>query len=94
MKDNLKDIGILGRRHYDYLKTNKPTVINVMRMNGTLNSYLKGVNEQAEEMLFGLKEYISLYEHASQMKTADVSDYRQLAAFGTSAFLYRKRTFL
>ena len=52
MKDNLKDIGILGRRHYDYLKANKPTVINVMRMDGTLNYYLKSVNGQAEEMLF------------------------------------------
>ena len=51
MKDNLKDIGILGRRHYDYLKAHKPTVINVMRMNGTLNSYLKSVNAEAEEML-------------------------------------------
>ena len=54
MKDNLKDIGILGRRHYDYLKANKPTVINVMRMNGTLNDYLKSVNAEAEEMLFQL----------------------------------------
>ena len=44
MKDNLNGIGIFGRRHYDYLKKNKPTVINVMRMNGTLNSYLKSVD--------------------------------------------------
>ncbi|MBO4734605.1 MAG: TnpV protein [Clostridia bacterium] len=54
MKDNLKDVGILGRRHYDYLKANKPTVINVMRMNGTLNSYLKSVNANAVKMLFQL----------------------------------------
>ena len=54
MKDNLKDIGILGRRHYDYLKANKPTVINVIRMNGTLNDYLKRVNDEAEEMLYQL----------------------------------------
>ena len=27
-------------------------------------------------------EYVGLYEHAPQMKAADVSDYRQLAAFG------------
>ena len=25
MKDNLKDIGILGRRHYDYFKANLTT---------------------------------------------------------------------
>ena len=62
MKDNLKDIGIFGRRHYDYLKANKPTVINVMRMNGTLNDYLKGVNEQTEEMLFQLVKQLAKQE--------------------------------
>ena len=29
-----------------------------------------------------VREYVGLYEHAPQMKAADVSDYRQLAAFG------------
>ena len=29
-----------------------------------------------------MREYVGLYEHAPQMKAADVSDYRQLAAFG------------
>ena len=72
MKDNLKDIGILGRRHYDYLKKNKPTVINVMRMNGTLNSYLKGVNEQAEEMLFQLVKQMSKAEGVTEeLKATD-----------------------
>lgn len=66
MKDNLKDIGIFGRRHYDYLRKNKPTVINVMRMNGTLNSYLKGVNEQAEKMLFGLIKQIAKSEGTTE----------------------------
>lgn len=52
MKDNLKEAGIWGQRHYQYLKENRPTTINVMRMNGTLNSYLRDVNEQADEMVF------------------------------------------
>ena len=72
MKDNLKDIGILGRRHYVYLKKNKPTVINVMRMNGTLNDYLKGVNEQAEEMLFQLVKQMAKAEGVTeQLKATD-----------------------
>lgn len=72
MKDNLKDIGIFGRRHYDYLKENKPTVINVMRMNGTLNDYLKGVNVQAEKMLFQLVEQMKQAEGVTeQLKAAD-----------------------
>ena len=29
-----------------------------------------------------VREYVGLYEHAPQMKVADVSEYRQLAAFG------------
>ena len=29
-----------------------------------------------------VREYVGLYEHAPQMKAADVSDYRQLATFG------------
>ena len=72
MKDNLKDIGILGRRHYDYLKANKPTVINVMRMNGTLNDYLKSVNTEAEEMLFQLVEKMTKAEGVNeQLKATD-----------------------
>ena len=47
-------VGIWGQRHYRYLKENKPTVVNVMRMNGNLKSYLREVDEQAEEMLFQL----------------------------------------
>ena len=52
MRDNLKDVGIWGQRHYQYLKETKPSVIGVMRMNGNLISYLQSVNDQAEEMLF------------------------------------------
>ena len=72
MKDNLKDIGIFGRRHYDYLRKSKPTVINVMRMNGTLNSYLREVNDQAEEMLFQLVKQMAKAEGVTEkLKSAD-----------------------
>ena len=72
MKDNLKDIGILGRRHYGYLRKNKPTVINVMRMNGTLNDYLKSVNAEAEEMLFQLVKQLARQEGVTeQLKATD-----------------------
>ena len=54
MKDNLKGVGIWGQRHYQYLKENRPTTVNVMRMNGTVNSYLQEVDEQADEMLYDL----------------------------------------
>lgn len=66
MKDNLKDIGIFGRRHYDYLRKSKPTVINVMRMNGTLNDYLKSINAEAEEMLFQLVKQLVKQEGVTE----------------------------
>ena len=72
MKDNLNGIGILGRRHYDYLKATKPTVINVMRMNGTLNSYLKSVDTEAEEMLFQLVNQMAKAEGITEeLKATD-----------------------
>ena len=45
-------VGLWGYRHYEHLNHNQPTTINVMRMNGTLESYLKQVNQDAEDMLF------------------------------------------
>ena len=62
MKDNLKRVGIWGQRHYQYLKENRPTTVNVMRMNGTLNSYLREVDEQADEMCFQLVKQLAKQE--------------------------------
>lgn len=62
MKDNLKGVGIWGQRHYQYLKENRPTTVNVMRMNGTLNSYLREVDEQANEMCFQLVKQLAKQE--------------------------------
>lgn len=59
MKDNLKGVGIWGQRHYRYLKENRPTTVSVMRMNGTLNSYLRKVDEQADEMVFQLVKQLA-----------------------------------
>ena len=62
MKDNLKGVGIWGQRHYQYLKENRPTTVNVMRMNGTLNSYLREVDKQAEDMTFQLVKQLAKQE--------------------------------
>ena len=66
MKDNLKGIGIWGQRHYQYLKENRPTTVNVMRMNGTLNSYLREVDEQADEMCFQLVKQLAKQEGVTE----------------------------
>ena len=72
MKDHLKNVGIWGQRHYDHLKATKPSVINVMRMNGDLIPYLQSVNEQADEMFFQLVRQIAKQEGVTeQLKQQD-----------------------
>ena len=73
MKDSwIGSVGIWGQRHYQYLKENKPAVVNVMRMNGNLKSYLREVDEQAEEKLFQLVKQMAKDEGVDEaMKQRD-----------------------
>ncbi len=66
MKDDLKGVGIWGQRHYQYLKESRPTTVNVLRMNGTLNSYLREVDEQADEMFFQLVKQFAKQEGVTE----------------------------
>ena len=73
MKDSwIGQVGVWGQRHYQYLKENKPTVVNVMLMNNTLKQYLREVDEQAEEMLFQLVKQMAKDEGVDEaMKCRD-----------------------
>ena len=51
MNLNIGNIGVWGFRHYEFLKQNRPSTVGVMRMNGTLEGYLKEINQEATEML-------------------------------------------
>ena len=67
MKDGLiSKIGVYGQIHYRYLKENKPSVVNVMRMKGTLRSYLEEVNADAEEMLAHLETEMAKNEGVTE----------------------------
>ena len=66
MKDNLKNVGIWGQLHYQYLKETRPSLIGVMRMNGELNSYLQDINEQADEMNYQLIREIAKREGVTE----------------------------
>ena len=66
MKDNLKDVGIWGQRHYQYLKEATPSVIGVMRLNGSLNAYLQQVNGQADEMCYRLVKQMAKNEGVTE----------------------------
>ena len=60
MRDEfVKSIGIWGQRHYNYLKRNSPTVINAMRMKGTLEQYLRDIDLDAEEMFYQLVKQLA-----------------------------------
>ncbi len=54
MNLNIGNIGVWEFRHYEFLKQNRPSTVGVMRMNGTLEDYLKEVNQEASEMLESL----------------------------------------
>lgn len=51
MNLNIGNIGVWSFRHYEFLKQNRPFTVGVMRTNGTLEEYLKEVNQEATEML-------------------------------------------
>ena len=54
MKTELENIGAWGIMHYDFLYRNNRTVINVMRLNGTLNNYLADIDRDACDMFDSL----------------------------------------
>ena len=67
MKDAwIGQVGIWGQKHYQYLKENKPTTVNVMRTNGSLKQYLREVDEQAEEMLYQLVRQMAKDEDVTE----------------------------
>ena len=77
MKDEfVKNIGVWGQRHYAYLKKHSPTVINVMRMNGTLEQYLKEIDKDAKDMFDKLVKQLADREGINEeLKSANEIDW-------------------
>ena len=50
----LKEIGVWGLRHEDYLKSHRKATYNRLSFEGKLNSYLYDINAQAQEMFDNL----------------------------------------
>lgn len=72
MKTELKNIGAWGRLHYDFLYRNQRSVINAMRLNGTLNNYLADMDRNACEMFDSLVRQTAEIEGVTeQLKAAD-----------------------
>ena len=72
MKTELNNIGTWGRLHYDFLYRNQRSVINAMRLKGTLHYYLMGIDKDAEDM-FNLivKQTAEIGSVTEQLKAAD-----------------------
>ena len=67
MKDEfISKVGVYGQMHYRYLKEARPSTVNVMRMKGTLKSYLEEVNANAEEMLARLETEMAKNEGVTE----------------------------
>ena len=62
----ISKIGVYGQMHYRYLRENKPSVVNVMRMKGTLRQYLEEVNANAEEVLAHLETEMAKNEGVTE----------------------------
>ena len=77
MKDEfVKNIGVWGQRHYAYLKKHSPTVINVMRMKGTLEQYLRDIDQDAHEMFDLLvRQYAEIEGITEQLKAENQMDW-------------------
>ena len=66
-----KPVGIWGQRHLRYLKTHRKITYMNLLTTGKLNSCLTDVNEQAENMFFGLVKQIAKSEGVTEQLKAD-----------------------
>ena len=73
MKDDFFcSVGIWGQRHYNYLKKNSPTVINVMRLKGTLEQYLIDLNRDTQETYdLLIRQYTEIEGVTEDLKRSD-----------------------
>ena len=73
MKDEfITRVGVWGQRHYNYLKKHSPTVINIMRLKGTLEQYLIDLNRDAQETYdLLIRQYAEIEGVTEELKAAD-----------------------
>lgn len=64
-------IGIWSIRHKRYLLEHKKEVVTFMQMNGTLQTYLADINEQAEEMFARLIKEMAKAENVTEQLKAE-----------------------
>ena len=77
MKDEfVARVGVWGQRHYNYLKKKSPTVINVMRLKGTLEQYLSDLNRDTQETYdMMIRQYAEIEGVTEDLKRSDAMEY-------------------
>ena len=77
MKDEfVARVGVWGQRHYNYLKKKSPTVINVMRLKGTLEQYLTDLNRDTQETYdLLMRQYAEIEGVTEDLKRSDAMEY-------------------
>ena len=77
MKDEfVACVGVWGQRHYNYLKKKSPTVINVMRLKGTLEQYLTDLNRDTQETYdMMVRQYAEIEGVTEDLKRNDAMEY-------------------
>lgn len=73
MKDEfVSRVGVWGQRHYNYLKKNCPTVINAMRLKGTLEQYLTDMNRDTQDTYERMiRQYAEIEGVTEELKCSD-----------------------
>ena len=68
--------GRRDQRHYNYLKKKSPTVLNVMRMKGTLEQYLTDLNRDTQETYnMMIRQYAEIEGVTEDLKHSDTMEY-------------------
>ena len=66
-----RSIGIWGQRHLRYIRQHRKVFYTNLLTNGRLNSYLAGIDRQAEELFFRLVEQMTEREGITETLKAD-----------------------
>ena len=66
-----RPIGIWGKRHKRYLMEHKKAIFTIMQMNGTLQTYLADLNDQAENMFLRLVKQLAEKEGITEQLKAE-----------------------
>ena len=71
-----QEIGAWGMRHLTYLRNNSPLVYRQFLANGTLNSYLAGVDTSAKEMFDRLiNSLVKIHGVTEELKAKDPTEW-------------------